>query len=121
MEDYIKTLLEQVRCQKAHPAIERELRGHIEEQAMANMESGMQKEEAMRQAIRDMGDPVKAGVDLDRIHRPQMAWDVVGVMFLIALASIFIHIVIGMGAEEINSQPQGEYIGLAIAYTAAGL
>lgn len=34
MEDYIKTLLEQVRCQKAHPAIERELRGHIEEQAM---------------------------------------------------------------------------------------
>ena len=120
MEDYIKTLLEQVRCQKAHPAIERELRGHIEEQAMANMESGMQKEEAMRQAIRDMGDPVKAGVDLDRIHRPQMAWDVVGVMFLIALASIFIHIVIGMGAEEINSQPQGEYIGLAIGYTAAG-
>ena len=120
MEQYLKTLLEQVRCQKAHPAIEQELRCHIEEQAAANEAEGMEREEALRRAIRDMGDPVEAGVELDRIHRPQMAWDVVCVMFMIALASIFIHVVIGMGAKEINSQPQGLYIGRAVGYIAAG-
>lgn len=120
MEDYVKTLLEQIRCKKAHPAIEQELRSHILEQAAANEEAGMEQKEAFRCAVLDMGDPVEAGVQLDRIHRPQMAWDVVAVMLLIALAGIFIHVVIGLGAPEINSQPQGMYIGRAVGSILAG-
>lgn len=120
MEEYLKTLLEQIRCQKAHPAIRQELRSHIEEQALANMDEGMGEEEAMRCAIREMGDPVEAGVKLDRIHRPRMAWDVAGIMALIALASIVVHLVIGMGAEEIDQQPQSLYIVRAVGYTAVG-
>ena len=70
MDDYLITVLEQIRCTKMYPEIEQELRGHIEEQAMANRASGMEEEEAMRCAIQDMGDPVETGVELDRIHRP---------------------------------------------------
>ncbi len=120
MEEYLKILLEQIRCRKAWPAVEEEFRCHIEEQAAANVLQGMDKEEALRCAVRDMGDPVETGVDLDRVHRPQTAWDVVGVMLVIALASIFIHVVIGLGAEEINYQPQGTYIGRAVCYIVAG-
>lgn len=47
MEEYIKTLLEQVRCKKAHALIEGEIRGHMEEQVEANLAEGMPEEEAV--------------------------------------------------------------------------
>ncbi len=120
MDDYLITVLEQIRYTKMYPEIEQELRGHIEEQAMANRASGMEEEEAMRCAIQDMGDPVETGVELDRIHRPKMAWDVIAVMAAVALASILIHIVIGLGSEEINFWPQNVYIAQAVVRTVAG-
>lgn len=86
MEEYLQILLEQIRCRKVRPVIEEEMRGHILEQAQANRQKGMDEEEALREAVRDMGDPVETGVSLDRIHRPQMAW---GVMFLMGIISIF--------------------------------
>ena len=32
MEEYLKTLLEQIRCKKARNVVEEEIRGHLEEQ-----------------------------------------------------------------------------------------
>lgn len=120
MEEYLKTLLEQVRCKKAHPAIEREIRGHIEEQRKKNREAGMEEEEAARLAILDMGDPVEAGVELDRIHKPRTAWDLIFVMALISLASFGIHLAIGLGAGEAGSFSQGGYILRAACFVGFG-
>ncbi|SKB84458.1 hypothetical protein SAMN06296386_106163 [Lachnospiraceae bacterium] len=77
MDEYIKKLLEQVRFQKAHKAIQDEIKAHIEEQIEANIADGMDRETAEKQAVRDMGDPVEAGISLDAVHRPQMAWGIV--------------------------------------------
>lgn len=120
MEEYLKVLLEQIRCKKAHPMIEEEIRTHIEEQAGANMEAGMEKEQALKEAVLDMGDPVETGVALDKIHRPQMAWDMILLMALISLISIAIHIVIGMGAEEIGAQSRRSYVMQSIGYVGIG-
>lgn len=121
MEDYLKILLEQIRCKKACPRIEEEVRGHIEEQAKANwLEWGMDEEEAMKWAVRDMGDPVEAGASLDKIHRPKMAWDFIVVMAAIAAASLMLHIGIAMGAEEIASRTKEEYVLGAAVYTGIG-
>ncbi|MBQ4220776.1 MAG: FtsW/RodA/SpoVE family cell cycle protein, partial [Butyrivibrio sp.] len=76
MEEYIKMLLEQVRFQKAHKAIGDELRSHIEDQIENNISEGMDKETAEKIAVEDMGDPVEAGIALDKVHRPQVAWGV---------------------------------------------
>lgn len=120
MEEYLKTLLEQVRCKKAHPMIEKEVRGHIEEQREANRAAGMKEEEALRLAVLDMGDPVEAGVELDRVHRPRMAWDLIVVMAVIGLASIVIHAAIGMGAENVADQTGHAYTIRAIGYVGLG-
>ncbi len=120
MEEYIKVLLEQIRCKKAHPMIEEEIRNHIEEQTAANMKAGMAKEQAVREAVLDMGDPVEAGVALDGIHRPQIAWDMILLMAVISLISVAIHIVIGMGAEEIGAQSQHLYVMRSIEYVGIG-
>ena len=66
MEEYIKKLLEQVRFQKAHKAIEDEIRAHIEDQIEDNMSEGMDKETAEKRAVEDMGNPVDVGIELDK-------------------------------------------------------
>lgn len=91
MEEYLKILLEQIRCRKAHPYIEEELRDHMEEQLAANMAAGMKREEAEKAAVRDMGDPVEVGISLDRIHRPQAAWQLIALIAVISVLGIVIH------------------------------
>lgn len=95
MDEYIRILLEQVRCRKAHEMIEEEIRNHIEDQAEANMAVGMSRSEALEEAVRDMGDPIEVGIAMDRIHRPALAWNMVLMAAVISIAGIVIHIAIG--------------------------
>ncbi|MFR4713763.1 MAG: permease prefix domain 1-containing protein [Blautia wexlerae] len=57
MDEYLKTLLEQIRCKKARPYVKQEFQDHIEDQIEANMQAGMDREQAEREAVRDTGDP----------------------------------------------------------------
>lgn len=74
MEKYLEKLLLQIRCKKARPYIAEEIRGHIESQIEDNIADGMSYEEAEKNAVADMGDPVTVGISLDKIHKPQIAW-----------------------------------------------
>ena len=42
MDEYLKTLLEQIRCKKARPYVKQEFQDHIEDQIEANMQAGME-------------------------------------------------------------------------------
>ena len=88
MDEYLKTLLEQIRCKKARPYVKKELQDHIEDQIEANMQAGMDREQAEREAVRDMGDPVETGISLDSVHRPQIAWKLLGIIILISIAGV---------------------------------
>ena len=59
MDEYLKLLLEQIRCTKARPYIKQELQDHMEDQIAENMKAGMDHEQAEKEAVRDMGDPVE--------------------------------------------------------------
>ena len=72
METYLEKLLSQIRCKKARPYIAEEIRDHIECQIADNLSEGMSYEEAEKNAVTDMGDPVEVGISLDRIHKPKI-------------------------------------------------
>ena len=74
MDEFIRALLEQVRCKKARAGIAREITDHIEDAAQDLEQEGMTHEQALAAAVQSMGDPVAIGVELDRIHRPRMDW-----------------------------------------------
>ena len=84
-EEYLKTLTDQIRCKMAREAVRDELLAHIEDQKTAYLSEGMEQEEAEEAAVREMGDPVETGNEMDRIHRPKMAW---GMIALITALSI---------------------------------
>lgn len=74
IEEYLEILQNQIRDKCARKFVADEIRGHIEDQIRDNIEIGMGEDEAISSAVKDMGDPVKVGVELDRIHRPQFEW-----------------------------------------------
>ena len=117
MEEYITMVTEQIRCKKARDMIHDEIKAHIEDQAFAYEEQGMEKCEAVERAVKDMGNPVEVGISLDRIHRPQMAWGMVVLMAVITIVSILVHIVIGLNDPEAGA----DHVIKQIVYTLAGL
>ncbi|MDD2958498.1 MAG: FtsW/RodA/SpoVE family cell cycle protein [Lachnospiraceae bacterium] len=110
MEEYLSTLLSQIRCEKARNLVNAEIRGHIEDQAEENRKKGMSEAQALEAAVKDMGDPVEAGVMLDQIHRPQAAWGMILLMAVISLVSVLIHVVIGINADDTMVYSGRQYI-----------
>lgn len=74
-KEYMKTLEEQIQNKRARALVSEEINGHIEEQAQGYEEEGMSREDAKREAVRQMGDPVETGCALNRIHRPAFPWN----------------------------------------------
>lgn len=113
MEEYLKTLLEQVRCKEAHPYIESEIRGHIEDQIETNLMDGMSEADAVTEAIRDMGSPVESGIALDKIHRPALCWDMLLLVGLISILGSMVHLFIGGNAPGSSNFAFYTLIGFA--------
>lgn len=90
MREYLDVLKEQIRFEKARDMVEEEVKGHMEDQMEAYLAQGMSEAEAEAMAVRQMGDPVEAGVALDRIHRPRMDWRLVGLIALLSLAGLVV-------------------------------
>ena len=94
MEEYIKKLLEQIRFEKAHKAIGDEIRSHIEDQVQENISEGMDEVTAEKRAVEDMGDPVEAGMQLDKVHRPQIAFGVIIVAIIAGVLATIVNILL---------------------------
>lgn len=90
MEEYLEKLLAQIRCKKARPYIAEEIRGHIESQIEDNIVSGMTNQEAEKNAVADMGNPVEVGISLDKIHKPQIAWRLLVIVGMLSLLGILL-------------------------------
>lgn len=98
MREYLDTLSEQIRCKKARPMIVEEIEQHIEDQAEAYRAGGMEEKEALQKAVKEMGDPVEAGVALDRVHRPKMQWELVMIAVVLSLIGMIVQITIFKGS-----------------------
>ena len=85
-EEYLYTLTEQIRCKMARGTIEQEINDHIEDQKEEFLSEGMSQTEAEEAAVREMGDPVEVGLEMDRIHRPTMAWGMIALIVGLSLA-----------------------------------
>lgn len=95
MHEYLELLTAQIRCKKARGMVEEEVRAHVEDQAEAFEMGGMSREDAVKEAVRQMGSPVEAGVALDRVHRPGMDWKLLGLVGLLSLLGLAVQYLIG--------------------------
>ena len=118
LTEYMQILTDQIRCKKAHPMIVEEYQAHIEDQADAYIQEGMGKEDAIEAAIAQMGDPVEAGVALDRVHRPKMCASLMMTILVLTLIGIVAQSVIFKDVD--NTYVQETYLLRSIAYNLIG-
>ncbi|MDL2236639.1 permease prefix domain 1-containing protein [Christensenellaceae bacterium OttesenSCG-928-K19] len=111
-DEYIEDTCAQVRCKKAHGDIRRELAAHMDDQKQACMVAGMEEKEAKAEAIRQMGDPVIVGGQLDRTHRPKPNGKLVFAAILMVLAAALVQAFIIKSA----SYPLYLCIGIALCF-----
>lgn len=107
IEDYLRLVTSQIRCKKACPCVEKELEDHILDQMEAYVKEGMDEEEALDKAVLEMGDPVEVGVELDRLHRPQISWGMVLATGILGMISVLLQYSLqGAGNEMVRPQKQ---------------
>lgn len=85
IEEYLAQVCGQIRWKRAHPDIRQELQQHLLDQADAFEKDGLEAEQAAAEAIREMGDPVLVGTQLDRSYRPKFNWPILIIALLLAV------------------------------------
>lgn len=113
MEEFIRTITEQIRYVKVREGVARELSDHILDQAQAYEAGGEASEKALERAVREMGDPVEIGVALDRVHRPQPEWRL--------LLMTFAFSILGVAILWATGYLSGNTVGGQCFYTLMGL
>ena len=88
--DYMDQAMEQVRWRRARPALAQEIRTHLLDQRDACLAQGMSQTEAEAESLRQMGDPVEVGTQLDRVHRPAPQWGMLALVGLLLCSGFFI-------------------------------
>ena len=73
VEAYLKDVDDQISCKLGLSSVNEELRGHIEDKTALYMEYGLDREEACRRAVRDMGAPDVVGMELNKRRRLRTA------------------------------------------------
>lgn len=93
-EEYMSSLTEQIHDKRAKSLVAKEIRNHIEEQTEMYESDGMEHEEALKEAVRQMGNPVETGMELNKIHKPKMPWTMLFLVMAMMLASLITQAVI---------------------------
>lgn len=81
---YLQRACSYVRWRRARGAVKEELLGHLEDQRDAFLEAGLEREEAERKAVEDIGPAELVGKELDKAYRPRRPWMLLLAAFLLA-------------------------------------
>ena len=103
----------------ARPGVAREIGDHIEDQTRAFMGEGMSRQEAESAALKDMGNPVDAGVELDKVHRPAMPWGMIALIIALSVLSCIFQYLLNQ--KSISAGGDGCSVGRQILFTMCGI
>ena len=101
-KEYLQTLGEQILNPHARTQVLEEIQEHIDEQMQDYIDTGMSPDAAEKEAVRQMGDPVAAGTELNRIHRPRFPGVLFGIAVVLTLSGIFMQYIL-YGSEPLNT------------------
>ena len=121
LNEYMNTLMEQINNKRAKKLVEKEIRNHIEEQTETYEFQGMNYMDAEYEAVKQMGNPVETGINLNRIHRPQIPYSLLAIAFVLTIIGVLMQAVI---FPQINVQYSSDiystYLSKTIIYNIIG-
>ena len=118
IRDYLDAIGEQIENPHARCAIRREIGNHIEEQTEDYHREGMTPLAAAQEAVRQMGDPLQTGRELNRIHRPKFPTVLFGITVILTLVGIVMQGILFSHMETVGAE---NYLRNTILYNGIGL
>lgn len=94
--DYLKLLTKQIADKHTRFLVEKELQDHIDDQMEAYISEGMSKEDALKEAVIQMGEPTQVGKSLNKIHLPAIDWKALLYLFFFSLGMQFFRLIMEM-------------------------
>lgn len=118
IRDYLDAIGEQIENPHGRCAIRREIGNHIEEQTEDYHREGMTPLAAAQEAVRQMGDPLQTGRELNRIHRPKFPTVLFGITVILTLVGIVMQGILFSHMETVGAE---NYLRNTILYNGIGL
>ena len=98
IQSFLDVVAAQIRWKRACPIVTAELERHLEDQRDACTGEGLENAEEL--AVKEMGDPVVVGTELDRVHRPKPQWGIIALTIALALVGVLLRIFLTAGWKE---------------------
>ncbi|AWX54954.1 MULTISPECIES: FtsW/RodA/SpoVE family cell cycle protein [Brevibacillus] len=98
--DYLDQVCRHVRATEMHRRIRDELESHLLDLMDEQMDEGVEEEEAVRQAILQMGDSATIGKQLHRIYKPKVEWRLL--VYVMAFLAVGLFTMYGMQVSFIE-------------------
>lgn len=118
--EYLIEVCAQIRWQKSHDVISKELLNHLEDQKDAFLTAGLSENEAEQKAVEEMGNPVEIGTALDHAYRPKTDWSLLlFTAVLLVTGIVFRYLPAGYASLNFTVTDGIGIFGLIIALLAA--
>lgn len=89
LEKYLDIVCKQIKSKCMHKKIRKELLDHLNDQIDAYIEKGITKEQASVMAIKEMGNPLEIGNQLNNTHKPLISHStIIIILMFIAVSGI---------------------------------
>ncbi|WP_346704275.1 permease prefix domain 1-containing protein [uncultured Agathobaculum sp.] len=88
LRGWVSSATAQMRWKRARPVAAKELADHLSDQYEAFLDEGMDEDTAAQATVREMGDAVEIGTQLDRTWRPRPDWVMLGIVLVVAAAGL---------------------------------
>lgn len=115
---YLQEVTDQIRNRRGKRLAEEELCGHIEDQTEAYIRDGMTPEAAEAEAVRQMGDPVSVGLELDHLYRPKPDWKLMALTVVLLLLGLLVQYGVSGSSAWFTRQLIETQIGIAVMVAA---
>lgn len=118
VNQYIKTVCNQIRFKKAHNCLSDEIKNHIEDQYDTYIQNGLEEQSATIKAIEQMGDPVQVGEQLNSLYRPKPEWTLIFLTITLLLLGGFTSFLLSKdplaSSQYLEKQILIMFIGIAV-------
>ncbi|WP_028551048.1 FtsW/RodA/SpoVE family cell cycle protein [Paenibacillus sp. UNC451MF] len=122
IDDYLASVVRQVRARELHKDIRQEIADHLEELVSLKRGEGSNEEEATRWAVSQMGEPSTVGAELNKVHKPRIPWGLIGwVAVLLLISFVAMYAVELSYAEGKRVQSSIPFLLLKLMFSGIGL
>lgn len=86
---FLEKVCREIKYKPVRTPISEELEEHLLEIKEEKMQEGLAEEQAEEQATQAMGEPEKIGKRLNKIHKPKLDWQLLGLVMILIFYGIF--------------------------------